>query len=99
MGRIAERFSDHVMVTSDNPRSENPEKIISEILSGCEVPEKVQTNSDRATAILQVIRQAKEQDVVLVAGKGHEDTQEIAGKRHAFSDQLHLQIAMGGAAV
>ena len=99
MGGIAERLSDHVMVTSDNPRSEDPEKIISEVLSGCEAPEKVQTNSDRATAILQVIRQAKEQDVVLVAGKGHEDTQEIAGKRHAFSDQLHLQIAMGGAAV
>ena len=73
-----------------------PEKIISEVLSGCEAPEIVQTNSDRATAILQVIRQAKEQDVVLVAGKGHETTQEIQGKRFEFSDQVHLRLAFGG---
>jgi UDP-N-acetylmuramoyl-L-alanyl-D-glutamate--2,6-diaminopimelate ligase len=99
MGRIAEQFADEVMVTSDNPRSEDPEKIITEILSGCQVVEKIQKNSDRATAILQVIRQARQEDVVLVAGKGHEDVQEILGKRHAFSDQLHLQLAMGGAAL
>jgi UDP-N-acetylmuramoyl-L-alanyl-D-glutamate--2,6-diaminopimelate ligase len=99
MGSIAERYADHVMVTSDNPRSENPEIIISEILAGFEQPEKAQHNTDRATAILQVIRQAQPEDVVLVAGKGHEDTQEIAGKRHSFSDQLHLQLAMGGAAI
>lgn len=99
MGGIAEQFADEVMVTSDNPRSEDPEKIITEILSGCKVVEKIQKNSDRATAILQVIRQARQEDIVLVAGKGHEETQEILGKRHAFSDQLHLQLAMGGAAV
>jgi UDP-N-acetylmuramoyl-L-alanyl-D-glutamate--2,6-diaminopimelate ligase len=99
MGGIAEQFADEVMVTSDNPRSEDPEKIITEILSGCKVVEKIQKNSDRATAILQVIRQARQEDVVLVAGKGHEETQEILGKRHAFSDQLHLQLAMGGAVV
>lgn len=99
MGRIAERFSDHVMVTSDNPRSEDPEQIISDVLVGFEFPEKVQTNADRATAILQVVRQANPNDVLLVAGKGHEDTQEIAGKHHPFSDQLHLQLAMGGAAI
>jgi len=99
MGRIAQRWADHVMVTSDNPRSEDPEKIIADILSECETLEKIQKNSDRATAILQVIRQARQQDVVLVAGKGHEEVQEILGKRHAFSDQLHLQLAMGGAAI
>jgi UDP-N-acetylmuramoyl-L-alanyl-D-glutamate--2,6-diaminopimelate ligase len=99
MGAVAEQFSDQVMVTSDNQRSEDPEKIISEILSGCKAVEKIQKNSDRATAILQVIRQAHHEDVVLVAGKGHEEVQEILGKRHAFSDQLHLQLAMGGAAV
>lgn len=99
MGRVAEQFADEVMVTSDNPRSENPERIISEILSGCKMPEKIQSNSDRATAILQVIRQANHADIVLVAGKGHEDVQEISGKRQAFSDQLHLQLAMGGAAI
>jgi len=99
MGGIAEQFADEVMITSDNPRSENPEKIITEILSGCKAEEKIQKNADRATAILQVIRQARQEDVVLVAGKGHEEVQEILGKRHAFSDQLHLQLALGGAAV
>ena len=52
-----------------------------------------------ATAILQTIRQAKPQDIVLVAGKGHEETQEIAGKKHPFSDQMHLKLAMGGLAI
>lgn len=98
MGRIAESFADHVMVTSDNPRSEVPEKIMADILSGFEVPEKAQVNTDRATAILQTIRQAKPEDVILIAGKGHEETQEIAGKKHPFSDRVHVQLAMGGVA-
>jgi UDP-N-acetylmuramoyl-L-alanyl-D-glutamate--2,6-diaminopimelate ligase len=96
MGRIAESIADHVMVTSDNPRSEVPEKIMADILSGFEVPEKAQVNADRATAILQTIRQAKPEDVILIAGKGHEETQEIAGKKHSFSDRMHVQLAMGG---
>jgi UDP-N-acetylmuramoyl-L-alanyl-D-glutamate--2,6-diaminopimelate ligase len=98
MGRIAESIADHVMVTSDNPRSEVPEKIIADILSGFEVPEKAQVNADRATAILQTIRQAKPEDVILIAGKGHEETQEIAGKKHPFSDRVHVQLAMGDVA-
>ena len=98
MGRIAESIADHVMVTSDNPRSEVPEKIMADILSGFEVPEKAQVNADRATAILQTIRQAKPEDVILIAGKGHEETQEIAGKKHPFSDRVHVQLAMGGIA-
>lgn len=98
MGRIAESIADHVMVTSDNPRSEVPEKIMADILSGFEVPEKAQVNVDRATAILQTIRHAKPEDVILIAGKGHEETQEIAGKKHPFSDRVHVQLAMGGVA-
>jgi UDP-N-acetylmuramoyl-L-alanyl-D-glutamate--2,6-diaminopimelate ligase len=98
MGRIAESIADHVMVTSDNPRSEVPEKIMADILSGFEMPEKAQVNADRATAILQTIRQAKPEDVILIAGKGHEETQEIAGKKHPFSDRVHVQLAMGGVA-
>jgi UDP-N-acetylmuramoyl-L-alanyl-D-glutamate--2,6-diaminopimelate ligase len=98
MGRIAESLADHVMVTSDNPRSEVPEKIMADILSGFEVPEKAHVNADRATAILQTIRQAKPEDVILIAGKGHEETQEIAGKKHPFSDRVHVQLAMGGVA-
>jgi UDP-N-acetylmuramoyl-L-alanyl-D-glutamate--2,6-diaminopimelate ligase len=98
MGRIAESIADHVMVTSDNPRSEVPEKIMADILSGFVEPEKAQVNADRATAILQIIRQAKPEDVILIAGKGHEETQEIAGKKHPFSDRMHVQLAMGGVA-
>jgi UDP-N-acetylmuramoyl-L-alanyl-D-glutamate--2,6-diaminopimelate ligase len=98
MGRIAESIADHVMVTSDNPRSEVPEKIMADILSGFEVPERAQVNADRATAILQTIRHAKPEDVILIAGKGHEEVQEIAGKKHPFSDRVHVQLAMGGIA-
>jgi UDP-N-acetylmuramoyl-L-alanyl-D-glutamate--2,6-diaminopimelate ligase len=98
MGRIAESLADHVMVTSDNPRSEVPEKIMADILAGFEMPEKAHVNADRATAILQVIRQAQPKDVVLIAGKGHEEIQEVAGKKHPFSDRVHVQLAMGGIA-
>ena len=98
MGRIAESQATHVMVTSDNPRSEDPQKIINDILSGFEQPEKAQVNLDRATAILQVVRQAKPEDIVLIAGKGHEETQEIAGKKLPFSDVVHVRLAMGGSA-
>ena len=72
---------------------------MAEILSGFENSSLAQVNADRATAILQTIRQAKPQDIVLVAGKGHEETQEIAGKKHPFSDQMHLKLAMGGLAI
>ena len=96
MGAIAERYATHVMVTSDNPRSEDPELIMANILAGFSDADRALSNVDRATAILQVIRQAKPGDVVLVAGKGHEETQEIAGKKLPFSDQVHLQLAMEG---
>jgi len=98
MGGIAERYASRVMLTSDNPRSEDPQQIIAQILSGFTNASNVLSNVDRAIAILQVIRQAKPEDVILVAGKGHEDTQEIAGKKIPFSDQMHLQLAMEGSA-
>jgi UDP-N-acetylmuramoyl-L-alanyl-D-glutamate--2,6-diaminopimelate ligase len=96
MGRVAEQLADVVTVTSDNPRSEDPQAIIDQILAGMKSPGQVVVNVDRATAILQAIRSAQPQDVVLIAGKGHEQTQEIAGKRLPFSDQLHVELAMGG---
>ena len=96
MGGIAEKLADHVTVTSDNPRSEDPQIIAEQILQGMQNPDKAFVNLDRANAILQTIRAARPEDVVLVAGKGHEQTQEIAGKRLPFSDQLHVEIAMGG---
>ncbi|GAB1394172.1 UDP-N-acetylmuramoyl-L-alanyl-D-glutamate--2,6-diaminopimelate ligase [Rhodocyclaceae bacterium] len=84
MGAIAEQLADRVLVTSDNPRSENPHDIISAILAG--TIRGVETEPDRARAIARAIAQAKVHDVILLAGKGHEPYQEIAGVRHPFSD-------------
>lgn len=83
MGEIAERLADRVMVTSDNPRREAPQAIIDAILAGLTHAE---TEVDRATAIQKVIAEADERDVILLAGKGHETYQEIAGVRTHFSD-------------
>jgi UDP-N-acetylmuramoyl-L-alanyl-D-glutamate--2,6-diaminopimelate ligase len=86
MGEIAARLSDRIVVTSDNPRSEDPLAIINAIRSGIGIAHEVEP--DRAKAIDLAIRGAKEGDVVLIAGKGHETYQEIAGKRHPFSDAV-----------
>lgn len=81
MGRIAEQHSDHVIVTDDNPRRENPQRIIEEILSGIKRPGVVSVIRDRKLAIAAAIKQAGEDDVILVAGKGHEDYQVIGARR------------------
>jgi UDP-N-acetylmuramoyl-L-alanyl-D-glutamate--2,6-diaminopimelate ligase len=83
MGEVAERLADQVVVTSDNPRSEAPESIIAAILAGMT---DATSEVDRAKAIHQTIVAANAQDVVLLAGKGHETYQEIAGVRTHFSD-------------
>lgn len=85
MGRVAERFADRCIVTSDNPRSEKPEYVIAEIAIGMTAG-KHEIVVERGAAIAQAIAQARAQDTVLIAGKGHEDYQEIAGVRHPFSD-------------
>ena len=85
MGAVASRLADRIVVTSDNPRSEPPEAIIQDILAGCEgVTPLVEV--DRAAAISLVIAEAAAGDTVLIAGKGHETYQEIAGARIPFSD-------------
>jgi len=94
MGAVAQRQADHVVVTSDNPRSEVPAIIIHQIMQGMVAGTTVHVEPDRATAIAQVLAQADAADVVLIAGKGHEDTQEIAGQRYAFSDMAHAQAAL-----
>ncbi|MDR6888376.1 MULTISPECIES: UDP-N-acetylmuramoyl-L-alanyl-D-glutamate--2,6-diaminopimelate ligase [Variovorax] len=94
MAAVAERQADHVIVTSDNPRSENPDAIISQVLLGLSRPEAAQVQPDRAAAIADAIAQAAPQDVVLIAGKGHEAWQEIAGQRIPFSDRAHAQDAL-----
>jgi UDP-N-acetylmuramoyl-L-alanyl-D-glutamate--2,6-diaminopimelate ligase len=85
MGTVAERFSDFCIITSDNPRSENPREIIAEIIAGM-VGENHEIIVDRAIAIHSAIRFAQHNDTVLIAGKGHENYQEIDGVKHPFDD-------------
>jgi UDP-N-acetylmuramoyl-L-alanyl-D-glutamate--2,6-diaminopimelate ligase len=94
MGAIADKLADQVVVTSDNPRSEKPEAIIAHILLGLPSCNTLVVQSDRALAIAQTIQDAAAQDVVLLAGKGHEATQEIAGIKRAFSDREHAAAAL-----
>jgi UDP-N-acetylmuramyl-tripeptide synthetase len=84
MGEAAARLADHVIVTSDNPRSENPQAIIEDILRGARQP--LEAIEERQVAIFAAIHQAHPGDVLLLAGKGHETYQEIAGVRHPFND-------------
>ena len=85
MGEVASRLADHVVITSDNPRTESPEVIIKDILEGCEGQEpKIQV--DRAMAIRFALIEAATGDTVLIAGKGHEVHQELADSRIPFSD-------------
>jgi UDP-N-acetylmuramoyl-L-alanyl-D-glutamate--2,6-diaminopimelate ligase len=97
MGGAAQAFADHIVITSDNPRSEDPESIIAMIQSGMTGDlVNVQALPDRAAAIMAAVRHADVKDVVLVAGKGHESTQEINGKKFDFSDHEHIRLAAGG---
>lgn len=94
MAAVAEKQADTVVVTSDNPRSEKPEAIISQILLGLSRRDAVRVQADRARAILDSLTQAAPEDVVLIAGKGHEEFQEISGAKHAFSDKAHAAAAL-----
>jgi UDP-N-acetylmuramoyl-L-alanyl-D-glutamate--2,6-diaminopimelate ligase len=94
MGAVAAKEADMVVVSSDNPRQEKPEAIISQILLGLEGNAHVKVQADRALAIAQTLNQAHTCDVVLIAGKGHEEEQDVAGVRHPFSDRLHAQVGL-----
>ena len=99
MGEVARRLADRVILTDDNPRSEDPAQIVADILSGIETRDTVHVEHDRATAIRVGIVAAGANDLVLVAGKGHEDYQEVAGQRLPFSDIEQVwQALQGGAA-
>ncbi len=87
MGQIAEKLSDVMIVTSDNPRTEDPMEIISDILEGINYKTKVIVESDRAKAIALGLSRAEAGDVVLVAGKGHEEYQVIGKEKVHFSDK------------
>jgi UDP-N-acetylmuramoyl-L-alanyl-D-glutamate--2,6-diaminopimelate ligase len=96
MGAVAARHADRIVVTSDNPRRERPEAIISQILLGVTHDGSATVQSDRAQAIAQTVAQADAADVVLVAGKGHEDYQEVAGVRQPFCDVQQVRQALRG---
>lgn len=91
MGQIAERYSDQLIITDDNPRTEDPSVIVSEIMSGLLCPWAAEIEHDRGAAIAHVISCAQPGDVVLVAGKGHETYQIIGEEKFPFSDSEHIQ--------
>ena len=97
MAEIACKMSDKVILTSDNPRNENPMDILAEMQKG--IPaihfKKTQTIEDRHEAILAAVKMAKPEDIILVAGKGHETYQEIKGVKHHFDDKEVLREAFG----
>jgi UDP-N-acetylmuramoyl-L-alanyl-D-glutamate--2,6-diaminopimelate ligase len=94
MGEIAQRLADHVVVTSDNPRSEDPEAIIAEILAGAG---EVAWMVDRREAIAETIASAQPGDVVVIAGKGHEQGQEFAGGyKVPFDDRVVAREVLRG---
>lgn len=93
MGRIAEQLADQLVVTSDNPRSEDPLEIIRQISSACS-GDHVRQDADRRSAIIYAITHAARGDSILVAGKGHEDYQEVAGQRLPFSDRQVIEEAL-----
>lgn len=94
MGKIAERLSDYVIVTNDNPRSEDPATIAAEIVRGMNHPSGCLVIADRAQAIDFAVQQAKAGDIVLIAGKGHEDYQIFATQTLPFSDSKHARISL-----
>jgi len=94
MAAVAEKNADRVVVTSDNPRGEKPEAIISQVLLGLSHREGVAVEANRATAIELAVGAAGANDVILLAGKGHEDYQEVAGVRLPFDDRVQARQAL-----
>jgi UDP-N-acetylmuramoyl-L-alanyl-D-glutamate--2,6-diaminopimelate ligase len=87
MAQVAEQYADKVTVTSDNPRDEDPDSIIDDIMTGFSNPEAIERIADRKKAIEKAVENGKPNTMILIAGKGHETYQEIKGKRHDFDDR------------
>jgi UDP-N-acetylmuramoyl-L-alanyl-D-glutamate--2,6-diaminopimelate ligase len=87
MAKAAEQFADRLMITSDNARSEDPNAIINDMLMGLALPENALVEVDRIKAIRQVAGQAQAGDIILLAGKGHETYQEVAGARIDYDER------------
>jgi UDP-N-acetylmuramoyl-L-alanyl-D-glutamate--2,6-diaminopimelate ligase len=94
MGAVASRHADYTVLTSDNPRTEKTGDIIAQILVGMPASAAVLQQPDRALAIAAALQQAQPQDVVLIAGKGHENYQDIQGVRRPFSDREQAELAL-----
>ena len=94
MGEMAQRHADCVVVTSDNPRGEDPDTVIAQILGGMSPSGQLFSEADRAAAIAYALAEAGPKDVVLIAGKGHEDYQETAGVKRPFSDMAQARTAL-----
>ncbi|MGK3124856.1 UDP-N-acetylmuramoyl-L-alanyl-D-glutamate--2,6-diaminopimelate ligase [Candidatus Pantoea formicae] len=95
MGAIAEQFSDIVVITDDNPRSEEPTAIVNDILTGLLDPGRARVVAGRAQAVTNAVMQASADDIVLVAGKGHEDYQIIGNRRLDYSDRDTVARLLG----
>ena len=87
MGAAAERWADRVTITDDNPRGEDPQRIVRDIQAGMRHPEAAAVIRDRRTAIAHTLAEAAPGDIVLIAGKGHEDVQIVGAEKRPFSDR------------
>jgi len=94
MAAAAQAHAQQVVLTSDNPRSEDPQHILQHMQAGLTAGSAVQILADRAQAIAHTVSQAATSDIVLIAGKGHEDYQEVAGVRLPFSDVQQARAAL-----
>lgn len=94
MAAAAEAGADRVVLTSDNPRSEAPQDILGQLLAGAAAPSRMLVLAEREQAIAQTVAHAQPRDVVLLAGKGHEATQQARGRSRAFSDLFHARAAL-----
>ena len=95
MGAVAAELADYSMVTSDNPRDEEPEAIVADILKGFDDPARFEVVLDRHDAIKKAVRMTKRKDVLLIAGKGHETYQEFKGTIVPFDDRETVRELIG----
>jgi UDP-N-acetylmuramoyl-L-alanyl-D-glutamate--2,6-diaminopimelate ligase len=100
MGKVTAKYSDYLYVTSDNPRTENPDAILADIVPGLKEVnyprEQYELIADRKKAIQKAIEGAGPKDVILIAGKGHETYQDVMGVKHDFDDRLVAKAAIRG---
>lgn len=94
MGGLVERYADRIVVTDDNPRHEDPITIVAEILAGMQQPEAAVVEHDRARAIAHAVSCAHKGDIVLIAGKGHENYQQIGAEKRPFNDAVTVQMLL-----